>query len=152
MELNAFELTITDRDLHSAIEKYAGDGLPVSDIEARLFADGLEVRGKYKAGPLDGPFEVTVSLRTDGDAVIATLEKLKALGPFGGMFKGAIVSALLKKLGDLPGISGGKDAVRCDVRQLLKAKGLDVQFDALDIIQRAGKLTLKMSGSVNAAV
>jgi len=152
MELNALELTVTDRDLRGAIDTYAGDGLPVSDIEARFDADGLTVTGKYQAGPLKGSFAATVSLQTDAHTVIATLEKLDALGPFGGMFKGAIVSALLKKLGDLPGISGEKNAVRCDIRQLLAARGLDARFETLDITQQTGKLTLRMSGSIDAAV
>jgi len=152
MELNALEMTVTDRDLRTVIEKYSGDGPPVSDVNAHFSDEGLVVTGKYEAGPLNGKFEATVSLRADGQVVTASLDRLKALGPFGGMLKGRIISALLEKLGDLPGISGEKDAIRCDIRQLLAARKFDAQFETLEILPQTGRLTLKLSGSIDAAL
>jgi len=153
LELNAIELTITDGDLRALIDKYVrDDDLPVSDLDARIGDDGVIVRGNYQAAFLKGSFETTVSLRADGDVVAAALADLKALGPVGNMFKGTLMSALQKKLGDIPGVSGDKDTLRFDVSRLFADRGLAVQIAALEIRCSPGKLTVKLSGSIDHAM
>jgi hypothetical protein len=153
LELNAIELTITDGDLRAIIDKYVRqDDLPVSDLDAHIGADGVIVRGKYQAAFLKGSFEATVSLAADGQVVLAALADLKALGPVGNMFKGTLTSALQKKLGDIPGVSGDKDTIRIDAARLLAERGLAVQVATLEIHCAPGRLTLKLSGSIDCAV
>ena len=153
MELNAIELTITDGDLRAAIDKYVrDDDLPVSDLDARIVDDGVIVRGNYQAAFLKGSFEATVSLRADGEVVAAALADLKALGPVGNMFKGTLMSALQKKLVDIPGVSGDKDTIRFDAARLLADRGLAVQVAALDIRFAPGRLMVKLSGSIDHAM
>ena len=153
LELNAIELTITDSDLHAIIDKYApGDDSPVSDLDAQIGPGGVVIRGRYQAAFLKGTFEATVSLRAEGRVVLATLAKLKALGPVGNMFKGTLMSALQKILGDIPGVSGDKDTIRFDVSRLLADRGLAVQLAALEIRCSPGRGTVKLSGSIDHAV
>ena len=153
MELNAIELTITDGDLRAVIDKYVcSDDLPVSDLDARIGADGVVVRGGYQAAFLKGSFEATVSLRAEGQVVVATLAQLKALGPVGNMFKGTLMSVLQKNLVDIPGVSGDKDSIRFDVARLLADRGFAVKLAALDIRCSAGRGTLKFSGSIDHAM
>ncbi len=83
--------------------------------------------------------------------VAATLTDLKALGPVGNMFKGTLMSALQKKLGDIPGDSGDKDVIRFDPARLLADRGLAVQIAALEIRCSPGRLTVKLSGSIDHA-
>ena len=153
MELNAIELTVTDDDLRAVIDKYVcADGLPVNDLDAQIGADGVIVRGKYHAAFLKGSFEAAISLSAESPAVLVTLSDLKALGPVGNMFKGLLMSELQKKLCDIPGISGDKDAIKFDLHRLLADRGLAVQLAALDISCRPGRLTVKLSGSIDCAV
>jgi len=153
LELNAIELTITDDDLSVVIDKYVRDDNPhVSDLEARIGAEGIIVCGKYHAAFLKGSFEGTVSLRAADGVIEVALADLKALGPVGNMFKGTLMSALQEKLGDIPGVSGDKDVVRFDVVRLLADRGLAVQLAALDIQCSAGRCAVKLSGSIDRAV
>jgi hypothetical protein len=148
LELNAIELTVTDGDLRSMIDKYVpGDDLPVSDLEARVGDDGVVVSGKYRASILKGSFEAIVSLRAEGQVVLATLTKLKALGPVGAMFKGVLMSALQKKLADIPGICGQDDAIKFDLAVLLARRGVAVTLSTLEIRCAPGALAVKLSGS-----
>ena len=152
LELNAIELTITDSDLRAIIGKYVpGDDLPVSDLEAQIGSDGVIVRGKYQAAFLKGSFDAAVSLRADGQVVLATLADLKALGPVGNMFKGALMSMLQKNLGDIPGISSDGDAIKFDLEILLADHGITAKLGTLDIRCAPGRLTLKLSGEVDCA-
>jgi len=152
LEFNAIELTITDGDLRAIIDKYVcADDLPISDLDAQIGADGVIVRGKYQAAFLKGSFEATVSLCAEGQVVAAALADLKALGPVGNMFKGTLTSALQKNLGDIPGVSGDKDTIRFDAARLLADRGFSVQLAALDIRCAPGRLTLKLSGSIDCA-
>ena len=153
MELNAIEITITDDDLRSLVSKYApGDDAPVSDLTAHIDADGVRAGGNFQAGFLKGSFEAGVSLRADGRVVLATLTELKALGPVGDMFKGMIMSAVQKKLGDIPGISSDEDALRFDIETLLAGLGLTAKLGTLAIHFAPGRLTLQLSGSLDCAM
>lgn len=153
LELNAIELTVTDGDLSALIDKYVrGDDLPVSGLDAQIGADGVIVRGKYQAAFLKGSFEATISLVADAQVVIATLADLKALGPVGNMFKGMLTSALQMKLGDIPGVSGDKDAIRFDLARLLADRGLAAEFAVLEIRCAPGRCTVKLSGSIDRAM
>ena len=152
MELNAIELTITDGDLRAVIDKYVpGDDLPVSDLDAQIGDDGVVIRGKYQAAFLKGSFEATVSLLAQSQVVLATLADLNALGPVGNMFKGMLMSALQKNLGDIPGISGDKDAIRFDLPRLLAARGFAAKLGTLEIRCSPGRCTVKLSGSIDHA-
>ena len=152
MELNAIELTVTDGDLRAILGKYVCcDELPVSDLEARIGDDGVIVSGKYQAAFLKGAFEATVALRADGQVVLATIADIKALGPVGNLFKGMLMSTLQTKLGDIPGISGDDDAIKCDLAMLLSDRGFAAKLGALEIGCAPGRLTVKLSGSLDHA-
>ena len=152
MELNAIELTVTDDDLRAVIDKYAcGDDLPVTDLDAQIGADGIVVRGKFRAAFLKGSFQATVSPRAEGQVILAALTELQALGPVGNMFKGMLMSALQTKLGDIPGISGDEDAIRIDLAQVLADRGLAAKLGTLEICCSPGRCTLKLSGSIDHA-
>ena len=153
MELNNIEITVTDADLAAIIARRAsGDDSPVSDIHASINEDGVIAAGKFRAGFIKGSFEATVSLEADGRFVLARLARLKALGPVGNMFKGMILSAVRKKLGDVPGVDSDEDAIRIDPQVLLAAKGVAAQFETLAISSRQGGLTLKLSGRLDCPV
>jgi hypothetical protein len=152
LELNAIELTFTDADLAAVLDKYVcSDKLPVSDLEAGIVADGVEIRGQYQASFLKGSFEAIVSLRADGQVVLATLVDLKALGPVGNMFKGVLMSMVQKKLDDIPGVSGDDDAIRIDLAVVLADRGLAAKLGTLDIRCAPGRGTLKLSGTLDCA-
>ena len=152
LELNLIELTVTDADLSAVIDKYVRcDDLPVSDIEATVNADGVEVRGKYQAAFLKGSFEASVALHAEGHVVLATLAEIRALGPVGNMFKGMLMTTLQKNLGDIPGISGDEDAIKFDLAQLLAGRGFAAKLGTLDISCSPGRLTVKLSGSIDHA-
>ena len=152
MELNTIELTITDADIRAVIDKYVCcDKLPVSDLEAQIGPRGVEVRGNFQAAFLKGAFEATVSLHADGQVVLATLADLNALGPVGNMFKGMLMSMLQKNLGEIPGISGDDEAIRLDLAILLADRGFAAKLGTLEINCAPGRLTLKLSGSIEHA-
>ena len=153
LELNAIELTITDDDLRAVIDKYVcADDLPVSNLDAQIVADGVIVRGKYQASFLKGSFEATISLAVDGQVVAAALADLKALGPVGNMFKGTLMSVLQKNLYGISGISGDKDTIRFDVSRLLADRGFVAEVGTLEIRCSPGRLTVKLSGSIEHAM
>ena len=153
MELNAIELTVTDSDLRAIIDKYVrDDDLPVTDLGAHIDDGGVVVEGKYQAAFLKGSFEAAISLRAEGQVVLAAISELKVLGAVGNVFKGALMSALQKHLDDIPGVSGDKDAIRFDLVRVLNARGFAARFAALEIDCSSGKLTVKLSGSIDQAV
>ncbi len=122
-----------------------------ADLEATISAGGVEIRGNYQAAFLKGEFEATISLLADGQVVLATLADLKALGPVGNMFKGVLMSMLQKHLGEIPGITGDDDAIKFDLAVLLADRGFAAKLGTLEIRCAPGRLTLKLSGSIDHA-
>jgi len=153
LELNNIELTVTDDDLRSLVGKYApGEGAPVTDLAAKIGEGGVTISGKFKAGILKGSFDASISLRADGQMVLATLTELKALGPVGGMLKGVLMTKLQEKVADIPGVSSDEDAIRIDIEKVLAARGVTSKLRTLEIQFAEGRLTLKLSGSLDCAM
>ena len=153
MTIHTLSLTVTDREVASAIQRTlemsranmhpeAQDKLKnVKDLNL-TFADGhITLSGKFVAGFLPIPFEAQCELSPadGGDTLAVRLAKVKA-----SLFSGggaAILSALMGQVPPTNGITADGDTLLIRFAPLLAQRGINVSGRICSITLRPGTLS-----------
>lgn len=142
MEIQALTLIVTEDDLNELLRRHLYDGLPVEELEIRVAAEGLCLKGIMPLF-LDIKFETWWSVSVQEGKVLARLVQFKALGMPGGVFKSAVLKLLDDNIKSEDWLCRHEEGLLLDVDSWLLANGLPLKTNLSAVLCQEGHLLIE---------
>jgi hypothetical protein len=137
MEIQALKVVITETDLNELAQKHLPDDQSLDDVQIRIAADGITLKGKYQLF-INVSFETQWEVGVQEGKLTARLANIRAMGMPGSIFK----SAVLKLVGDAakaePWLAVEQELLIVDVDRALMTRGLRGKTNLTRVLCQAG--------------
>ena len=144
MEIHRLHLTLTEQDLNDLVRNHLLDDVPVEDLEIRIGADGVRVKGVYQLF-VPVSFEALWEPGVDQGRATARLSSFKTMGMPANVLKSLIMNVIADAAKKERWLDVQGDVVRVDLDQFLKKEGLHAQT-RLTAIRCQGNMILIEAG------
>ena len=147
MHINCLDVSISENDLNSIIQKKVPPNDKVSHLRVAVETGKIVVSGKFKV-LLPVNFEADFELSHTDDELVAHLADIRPMSAIADQFKNKILEKIANAA---PFISLDKEreSIRIPINSVLQNRGVDSNLAIDDLKVEPQQLTLKGLGTVN---
>jgi hypothetical protein len=141
MEIQSMNMTLTEDDLNSLIQKILPRDQPVEDLRLAITPGGVAITGVYPLF-INVQFETHWELGVEDNQVLTRLIHSKAIGVPANIFKSAIVKMIDDLAREEPWIRMNGDTVYVDVDACIAKHAFPARTHLQQIDCQAGQIVL----------
>jgi hypothetical protein len=143
MHVHALKLSITEQELNEWAAALPAGKSSIEDLQIRLTAEGIVVRGEYPTLLMKMAFETLWEVKGVGSIVEARLISMKVAGLPATMLRGVVLKTLSDLLGREPSVRVVEQSLYIDLSKLAVLQKLPLCIHLTTVECSPGKLVIE---------
>ncbi len=147
MHINCLDMSISENDLNSIIEKKVPPNDKISNLHAALKPGRIVISGKIRV-LLPVKFEADFDMSHTEEQIVAHLADIRPMSAIADQFKNKILEKITESASFLV-LDREHESFRISLNDILRTNGLDSHVLVDELRVAAKKLTIKLKGTIN---